>query len=79
VGKYDYGSTFDKAVYKGQDKEFQVIFTVHPYDYPYHGINIEERMGGEVIQKKYYSFELGDLKILLTQLAKDINDGAICT
>ena len=79
VGKYDYGTTFDKAIYKCQEKELQVIFTVHPYDYPYHGINIEERVGGEVIQKKYYSFETGNLTELLKSLAKDITEGAICT
>lgn len=57
VGKYEYGATFDKAVYRSREKELQVIYTVHPYDYPYHGINIEERVGGEVIQKKNCSFE----------------------
>jgi hypothetical protein len=79
VGKYDYGATFDKAVYKDHERELRVIYSIHPSDYPYHGINIEARVAGEIIQKKDYSFESGDLIVLLTKLAKEITEGAICT
>ena len=78
VGKYEYGTTFDRAVYKRQEQELQVIYTVHPYDYPNHGINTEIRIDGEVKQSRYYSFETGNLNSLVRQLAQDIVDGVIC-
>ena len=77
VGRYCYGGTFDKAVYKRQERMLQVIFTVHPYDYPYHGIHVEEHIGDELVKKKHYSFENGGLREQLNMLAKDINKGTI--
>jgi len=79
IGKYDYGATFDQAVYKTQEKELKIIYTTHPYDYPYHGINVEMHVGKKEEFNKHYSFESGTLEHLLELLAKDINEGAICT
>ena len=79
IGKYDYGATFDKAVYKTQNKELQVIYSTHPYDYPQHGISVEVSSGGKVEFTKHYSFESGNLESLFELLAKDIREGTICT
>ena len=79
IGKYDYGATFDTAVYKTENKELKITYTVHPYDYPYHGINVEMFSDRKEIFKKHYSLESGNLKYLLELLAKDINEGTICT
>ncbi len=77
IGKYDYGATFDKAFYKSPEKECQVIYSVHPYDYPLHGIRFEEISNGEKIFEKQYLFEDGDLDFLINNLARDLETGNI--
>ena len=77
IGKYDYGATFDKAVYKSLAKEYQVIFSVHPYDYPLHGIRFEQLSNGKKVLEKQYLFEDGDLESLINTLASDLETGDI--
>ena len=77
IGKYDYGATFDKALYKSPEKECQVIFSVHPYDYPLHGIRFEEISNGKTIFEKQYLFEDGDMDLLIHNLARDLEAGNI--
>ena len=38
IGKYDYGTTYEKAVYESSQNTCNVIFTAHPYVYPANGI-----------------------------------------
>jgi hypothetical protein len=77
IGKYDYGATFDKALYKSSEKECQVLFSVHPYDYPFHGIRFEELLNGKKVLEKQYLFEDGDLELLINTLARDLKAGDI--
>lgn len=77
VGRYDYGSTFDKAVYQREDLEVNVIFSSHPYDYPYHGIEIKVISNGNIIDQKHYSFKNANMKSLVDELAKDISEEKI--
>ena len=77
IGKYNYGATFDRAVYKSSEKECRVIYSVHPYDYPIHGIRFEEISNGIKTFEKQYLFEDGDLDFLMRTLAKDLEAGAI--
>jgi len=77
IGKYDYGATFDRALYKSSEKECQVIFSVHPYDYPFHGIRFEKISDGHKVFEKQYLFEDGDLDCLINALARDLKSGEI--
>ena len=77
IGKYGYGSTFDKAVYKSSNKECWVIFSVHPYDYPLHGIRFEQLSNGKKVVEKQYLFEDGDLEFLINTLASDLEAGEL--
>lgn len=79
IGKYDYGSTFDQAVYETSNRSLKVIFSVHPYDYPYHGITVEACSDGKVVLEKHYSLDAGNLEYLIELLAKDIKEGEIST
>lgn len=79
VGKYDYGATFDKAVYRSSSKECQVIFSVHPYDYPLLGIRYEEMLEGKKNFEKQYLLKDGDLKFLIQSLANDLETGILPT
>ena len=77
IGKYDYGATFDRAIYKSSEKDCRIIYSVHPYDYPLHGIRFEEMSNGKIIFEKQYLFEDGDLELLINTLASDLEMGSI--
>ncbi len=77
-GKYEYGATFDKALYRSGDRELEIIYTVHPCDYPYHGISAEEKINGRVVDKNFYSLESGTLAMILEVLAQEIMEGKVC-
>ncbi|MGH1365614.1 MAG: hypothetical protein ACRBF0_18775 [Calditrichia bacterium] len=77
IGKYHYGATFDKAFYKSPEKECQIIYSVHPSDYPILGIRFEEISNGKVVFKKQYLLEGRDLGGLVKTLAGDLEAGNI--
>ncbi len=77
VGRYDYGSTFDKAIYQRDDLEVNIIFSIHPYDYPFHGIEIKVISNGNLIDQKHYSFDNGNMKSLIDELSKDLKEETI--
>ena len=77
VGKYDYGATFDKAMYKSSESECQEVFSTHPYDYPFHEFRFEKISQGRKVFEKQYSFEGGDLAYQIDALAKDLITGEI--
>ena len=77
VGKYDYGATFDKALYKSSENKCQVVFSTHPYDYPFLGIRFEKISQGRKVFEKQYLFEDGGLAYQMDALAKDLRSGEI--
>lgn len=77
IGKYDYGTTYEKAVYESSQNTCNVIFTAHPYVYPANGIQFEKVSDGHKVLEKQYLFEDGDLAFLIDALARDLKSGEI--
>ncbi len=77
IGRYEYGSTFDKAVYHRDNLEVYLFFSIHPYDYPYHGVEIKINSDGNQIQQKHYLIENSGLKSIFKKLADDLTNERI--
>ena len=77
MGRYDYGATFDKAIYKSDEVEVNIIYSIHPYDYPYHGIKIKVINKEKIIEEKLYSFSEGGIEFSLNSLAEDLKQEKI--
>ncbi len=77
IGKYEYGATFDKAVYQRLETECHVTFSIHPSDYPLCGLHFEKRSPGKLTFEKQYLLEDCDLESLFNTLASDLEEGEI--
>lgn len=77
IGPYSYGATFDKAVYKKQNLELNIIYSVHPYDYPELGVRLIVLSKEAEIFSKLYPVQEGGLPVIIESLAKDLRDDKI--
>lgn len=78
IGEFSYRATHDKAEYKSGERNLKVMYTLHPYDFPYLGLDVEEKCSGKKVFEKHYSIEQGELPNLIESLVSDIESGKIC-
>lgn len=73
IGPYEYGATFDHAVYKKQTKEISIVFSVHHYDYPDIGVTLRILYNEKQVFEKLYPVQEGGLSVIMDLVAKDLN------
>jgi len=73
-GAFGRGALYDVADYRRGDLEVQLIFSLHPYDYPLIGIRLEMRDANGLLFDRFYPPVEGGIKAMLEAATSDIKE-----